>query len=346
MQINSFNHFRAVSIIFIVAGHSYGAVGMESDNLFDMSIKNLVTGGTSFFVFISGLLFHHVFYPKYHYKKFMAMKISNVFFPYMILGLVPVFLYVLMKKDGFDGYFLPTGVGVINEYLIPTLKYYGTGKFLIPYWYVPFIMVTFSLSPIHIRYIKLDLKLQMLIVLLSSFVSILIHRPIENISVIQSVIYFTPVYLIGITASIHKENIYQYLQGKEIYLFIIAIMLAVFQAYLGNSGNYHFSAFEYGGLDLMFFQKLALCFFFMAWLNKFEKLNNSLLHSISSTSFTIFFIHPFILWALLKFKFDFLKQDSWIVFIIFVVVLTASCIVVAKLFKKVFPQRSRYLIGY
>jgi surface polysaccharide O-acyltransferase-like enzyme len=346
MQINSFNHFRAISIIFIVAGHSFGTVGMEIDNLFDISIKNLVVGGSSFFVFISGLLFHHIFYPKYQYKKFMVKKISNVLLPYMILGFVPVFLYVLMKKDVFDGYFLPIGVGAINEYLIPTLKYYGTGRFLTAYWYIPFIMVTFILSPIHIRYIKLGLKLQLLIVLLSSFVSVLIHRPIANISVIQSVIYFTPIYLIGITASIHKANIYQYLQGKEIYLFFIAIVLAIFQAYLGGSGNYHKPAFVYGGIDLMFFQKLVLCFFFMAWLNKFEKLNNSFLYDIASTSFTIFFMHPFILWALGKFKLDFIKQDSWVVFIIFVAVLTASCIVVAKLFKKVFPQRSRYLIGY
>jgi surface polysaccharide O-acyltransferase-like enzyme len=346
MQINSFNHFRAVSIIFIVAGHSLGTVGMEIDSLFDMTIQNLFQGGTSLFVFVSGFLFHHVFYPKYQYKEFMIKKVSHVFVPYMILGFFPVLLYVLLRKDGFDGYFLPTGVGVINEYLIPTLKYYGTGRFLEAYWYIPFIMVTFSLSPIHMKYVKLNLKLQILIVLLASFVSILIHRPIENISVIQNVIYFTPVYLMGINASIHKENIYQHLQGKEIYLFVIVIMLAVFQAYLGNSGSYHFSAFEYGGIDLMFFQKLALCFFFMVWLNKFEKLNNALLHSIASTSFTIFFIHPFILLILSKFKFDFLKQDSWIVFIIFVAVLTASCVLIAKLFKKLFPQSSRYLIGY
>jgi hypothetical protein len=43
MQINSFTHFRAVSILFIVASHSYGAAGMKLDNLFDMSIKNLLS---------------------------------------------------------------------------------------------------------------------------------------------------------------------------------------------------------------------------------------------------------------------------------------------------------------
>jgi surface polysaccharide O-acyltransferase-like enzyme len=264
----------------------------------------------------------------------------------MILGFTPIFFYILMKNPRSDGYFLPTGVGVINEYLIPALKYYGTGKFLVAYWYIPFIMVTFFLSPIHIKYIKLDLKLQILIILLSSFISLLIHRPINHIAVLQSVIYFTPVYLIGITASIHREKIYKHLQGKDIYLFIIAIILAVFQAYLGKTGNYHSSGFEYRGIDLMFLQKLVLCFFFMAWLHRFEKLNNSLIHCISSTSFSIFFIHSFIIWTFAKLKIDFLKQDSWIALIIFTVVVTALCIVIAKLIKKVFPKRSKYLIGY
>jgi peptidoglycan/LPS O-acetylase OafA/YrhL len=177
-------------------------------------------------------------------------------------------------------------------------------------------------------------------------VSVLIHRPIDNIFVIQSVIYFTPIYLIGITASIHKENIYRYLQGKEIYLLLIVITLAVFQAYIGQSGNYHKPPFSYGGIDLMFFQKLTLCFFFMAWLNRFETYNSSIIDAVAATSFTVFFIHPFILVILGRLRFDQLELNSWIEFAILVAVVTASCVVVANLVKKVFPKHSRYLVGY
>lgn len=98
MEVNSFNHFRAIAILFIIAGHSFGAVGMVFDHLYELSIRNFIAGGTSLFVFISGFLFHHVFYPKFQYKKFLIQKCYNVLLPYLILGLYPVFFYVLIQK--------------------------------------------------------------------------------------------------------------------------------------------------------------------------------------------------------------------------------------------------------
>jgi surface polysaccharide O-acyltransferase-like enzyme len=346
MRINAINHFRAVSIVFIVAGHSFYTVGMEIDSLLDITIKNLVDGGTSLFVFISGFLFHHIYSKGFQYKHFMVKKFSYVLLPYLILGFIPVFFKVVIKNDNLDGYFLPSNAGVIYEYLVPALKYYVTGGFLIAYWYIPFIIATFALSPIHIKYIELGLKSQILIVLLGSLVSILIHRPIGNILVIQSVIYFTPLYLVGILTSIHKENIYRHLEGKEIYLLLVVIILAVFQAYIGQSGNYHKTAFEFSGIDLMFFQKLVLCFFFMAWLHNFEMYNNRFIDALASTSFGVFFIHPFVLNFLSRLNLDLLELDSWLGLSIFVAVLTLSCVLVAKLIKKTLPIHSRYFVGY
>jgi surface polysaccharide O-acyltransferase-like enzyme len=346
MQINSFNHFRAIAIIFIIAGHSFGSVGMEFNTLLDVSIKNIITGGTSLFVFISGLLFHHVFYQKYHYKNFFIKKCTNVLIPYLILGFIPILLRVIIKKDGFDEYFLPIGTGIINEYLVPSLKYYMSGRFLNAYWYIPFIMVTFAFSPLHVIYIKASLNLQLLFIFSLSIVSILIHRPIDNINVFQSVLYFTPIYLIGITVSIHKERVYEYLKGKDIHLLSIVIIIAVFQSYLGFEGNYHKQAFEYGGIDLIYFQKIALCFFLMIWLSRFEEFNNKAIHSLAATSFTAFFIHPFILWFLNKLNFDFMDVNSWVLYVLFVATISVICIFIAKLSKKIMPQYSRYIVGY
>jgi surface polysaccharide O-acyltransferase-like enzyme len=346
MLINSFNHFRAVAIIFIIAGHSFGAAGMEFNTLLDVSIKNIITGGTSLFVFISGLLFHHVFYQKYHYKKFLVKKCFNVLIPYLILGFIPIVLFVIMKRDAFDGYFTPNGSGIINEYLVPTLKYYMSGRFLTGFWYIPFIMVTFALSPIHIKYIKTRVRFQLLFIFAFSIVSILIHRPVANINTFQSVLYYTPIYLTGITVSIHKEKVYEYLKGKEVYLLSTVILIAIVQSYLGFEGNYHKPPFEYGGIDLIYFQKIVLCFFFMIWLNRFEKLNNRAIHSLAATSFTAFFIHPFILWFLLKLNFDFIHADSWAVHVLLVGTICVACIFIAMLAKKLLPKHSRYIVGY
>ena len=61
MKLNSFSHFRAVSIVFIVAGHALFTMGMQIDLFVERFFSNLIMGGTGLFVFISGFLFHHVF---------------------------------------------------------------------------------------------------------------------------------------------------------------------------------------------------------------------------------------------------------------------------------------------
>lgn len=346
MHINSFNHFRAISILLIIAGHCLYALGLEFDNIFEKTFMNLITGGTSLFVFISGFLFHHVFYKKYNFKKFFAKKLTNVFVPYLILGLIPVSWYVLGESGWYDGYFLPTGTGVTDELIVPTLKYYTSGRFLMAYWYIPFIVTTFLVSPLHILYVKLNLHSQLLIIFGFSIISLLIHRPIGNIGLAQSVIYFTPLYLIGITTSINKVNIYKYLAGKEPYLLSIVVALAVLQTFSGVESNYHKSALEYGGVDLMFLQKIALCFFFMVWLHRFEMYKNSNLQLVAETSFALFFIHPIVLKLISRLRLDLLMADSWLIYFLFFIAVTVICVLAAKLCKRVLHQNSKYLIGY
>lgn len=307
---------------------------------------NVVTGGTSLFVFISGFLFHHVFYQKYQFRKFFTKKFTNVFVPYFMLGLVPVFWYVLTGNKWYEGYFLPTGTGIVNEYIVPTMKYYMSGRFLLAYWYIPFIMATFLASPLHVLYVKLNLHLQLSVIFAFSTISVLIHRPVDNINLVQSVIYFTPLYLIGITASINKVDIYRYLDGKDLYLLFIVISLAVLQSFFGIESNYHKAAFEYAGVDLMYFQKIALCFFFMAWLNRFETYKNSKIQMIAEASFALFFIHPIVLKVISRSGIDFIRVDSWFIYILFVIAVTIACVLVAKLCKRILGKYSRYLIGY
>ena len=136
------------------------------------------------------------------------------------------------------------------------------------------------------------------------------------------------------------------MKGKEIYLLCIVILFAVFQSYLGIMGNYSKQPFEYDGIDLMYFQKIALCFFFMIWLSRFETCNSKVIHSLAATSFTAFFIHPFILGFLNKLDFEFMLVNSWAVYLFFVCTISLVCILIAKLVKKVLPKHSRYIIGY
>lgn len=345
-HINSIHHFRAISIVLIIAGHCIYSTGLKLDSLAEYSVANLVLGATSFFVFISGFLFHQVFYPKFRYKKFMLKKAGYVFLPYLILGMLPIYYHLSQNSNWFSGYFLPDGNGMVNEYLIPITKYYVSGRFVNAYWYIPFILAVFALSPLHIKYISLNFKTQLSLIVVFSMISIFLHRPVSNLIVWQSVLYFTPIYLIGISASMHREYIYQLLRGREWYLLGLAVLFAAYQAKLGHLSNYHKSPFHYAGIDLMYFQKVMLCLFFMCVLNRYETFNSKLIDIIATTSFAAFFIHPLILFYAPRLGIRFMQFDSWLYFVFFVAALTAVCLILSMFFKKVFSKHSKFVFGY
>jgi len=94
MYINSINYFRGIAIIIIVAGHCLTLSNFSYNSFFGITILNLTQGGTSLFVFISGFLFHHIFYQYFDFKKFMLKKIKYVLSPYIFLSsLVIIFTF-------------------------------------------------------------------------------------------------------------------------------------------------------------------------------------------------------------------------------------------------------------
>jgi len=346
MFLNSINHFRAIAIVFIVTGHCFRLTNITFDSPTENIIRTLVDGGTTLFVFISGFLFHYVFYEKYQYRSFIIKKIKNVFVPYLILSALPIINDIINKKPYFGGYFLPSDTGFLYEYLVPTLKYYVTGRHFTAYWYIPFIMITFLMSPVHIWFIEQKTKFQILIVIFFVIISSLIHRPPWLLNVFQHVVYYFPIYLIGILCSMNKEKIYLKLEGKELYLLVSVFLLAIIQVAFGQTGNYYKAAFAYNGLDLMIFQKIILSVFFMVWLHRFENIKKQFISVVASTSFTIFFIHPIILRSFAIMDLTITSQEPWLFFPLIVIMIILVCIALALVLKKLLPKYSRYITGY
>ena len=357
MFLVSINYFRAISILIIVTGHCYDIAGIDINSLtFGENIAvNLITGGTTLFVFISGFLFHYIFIPRYEYKKFISGKIKNVLIPYLILSLPVILLY--LNGIGQAPYFLPEATGIFDRYFIPFIKYYWSGSTVIGYWYIPFIMITFSMAPLHVRFSRQSTTIQLVIITTFLAISAVLHRPIDNIFVFQEVLYFFPVYLIGISCSIHREKIYALMNNNELYLLFIVISLAIFEALIGKQGNYHKAAFSLNGIDIMLFQKIILSLFFMVWLHRFEKTSIKIIEIIAATSFSIFFIHGYLI-SLTKREFEnlgilsldaFTKQlhfSPWVNLTLIVITFVLISSLIAIGLKKIIPKYSRYLTGY
>lgn len=350
MRITSFEYFRGIAILFIVAGHSYSNWYINSFH--EKVIANLISGGTVLFVFISGFFFHHVFYNRFVYRNYFIKRSSHVFIPYCILSLAGFSYFILTKTP------LPMaealGIKAIppeHEYLQILTVYFWTGRIAVSYWFIPFIILIFLAAPLFYRFVKLPTAVQYTLIGFFLIVSMLIHRPTFNLSPVHSFIYFIPVYLIGIISSIKKDQVFKFIETKARLLALMVLAMATFQAaFYEKWGNFvKADMFAYAGLDIMIVQKLLMCFFWVALLKKFENSNFQIIELLASASFAIFFLHPWIYMALDKCFISKGLLDAFpggVTFLSVAPLVVSLTLLLAVAIKSLFKQKSRLLIGW
>lgn len=340
MRLSSISYFRAIAIILIVAGHCYPTVDLELVSWPTRYAANLLTGGTTFFVFISGYMFNHVFAPRFEYRQFMAAKCRNVLMPYLALA-VPMSIYFVLRH--------PQDMAEVlgpADPALQTVKALATGYPLVGYWFIPFILVMFLASPLHMRFIALAPMVRVAIVFLSLIVALFVQRPVENLNVFQSVLYFTPVYLIGILASIYREPVLAALRGREYLLFAMAFAIAAVQTSMGLQGNGHKPMFTFAGIDLMLLQKLFLTIAIYATLERCSVLHSQSLLLVSEASFAIFFLHPIVLILLGWVHATHLTGWPWVDLVLVSMETVMICVAIAVTARRFLSHRSRLLLGY
>ncbi len=346
MFFKSFEYLRGIAIVIIVAGHCFGISGWTFHSIPERTIANVISSGTSLFVFISGFLFHQVFYPRFHYTRFLLKKCTKVYLPYLFCASAALVL-MFTTKDYFPDNFVGHSMSIWDRYVRPTLLSLLTGGHFEPYWYVPFIMIIFICSPLFIRFIHLHRTTRILLTTCCLIISALVQRPENNIFVPQSVIFFTPIYMVGILCSMEKDWIYSFFAGKILWLIAAVFGLAFLESLVyQGAGSYHSPAFAYNGFDINLFQKLALCLLAMVALNRYEKSENFLLSTLAASSFAIFFIHGWIIWIIghIEVAHGF-KGNSWLLLPMSIFVYAAS-FGVAWTIKKLTGRYSMMLIGW
>lgn len=353
MRLNSLDYFRGIAILFIVAGHSFGS--WEINSLSEKILKNIISEGTVLFVFISGFLFHHIFFKNFNYKTFMIKKIKNVLIPFVVLTTL-AFVYYFFSSRPFPHLDqLSYKLGIDNvfswyEFFELWIVYLWTGLISVAYWYVPFIFIVFSISPLVNVYIKLSLVTRVIIFFGFLIISMFVHRPADNLSTLHNVIYFIPIYLLGVNCSISRDHVFNFLRGKGLVLaamvFFLAVIQAVYFDFVGSFGKK--DLFSYNGIDILIVQKILMCYFFISVLLRYESKSIPVLKLLATTSFAIYFIHPWVLAILNRIKFSsyllFLPEIfKWLVTFLVVVIIS---LLIAHLFKFILKANSKYIVGW
>lgn len=355
MRLNQFDYFRAIAILIIVAGHCIYDV-IKVDTFFEKVLVNLIYGGTAFFVFISGFFFHHVFYKKFNYQAFMLKKVQNVVCPYIIITTIAMVLYLFTHPylNNWTAKEVAQASVSVYQTIVLYFEYLLFGGISAQFWYMPFIIIIFLMSPIFIGFIKLPRHLQWLTFSILFFNSILIWRPETHLSPWHHVLYYTPIYLLGIICSIYRERFLSMIEGKAWLFGLSALTLAVIQvAFFGVVGHFEKSQpFTFTGFDIMLIQEVLIGMSILAILQRYENKEISLLKILAAASFAIYFLHEFVklvikgVFVRLNIWDNFSRMPESVAWLFLVAVITLLSLASAWLVKKSFKTRSKYLVGW
>jgi peptidoglycan/LPS O-acetylase OafA/YrhL len=352
--LNSLNHYRAIAIIFILAVHVKFISDVNLDSYTSRFFFNIMTGSTINFSFISGFLFYLVLYKRYKYFTFFKARVERFLKPYLFLSILPILFCLVTNPMYWDN----SSLANIDEnsgafwYLISAFKYLFTGAHIMAYWYIPLVMVMALISPLYVGFIKLKLKHQLIIFSALLLISSFVQRPYERtflFQAIQSLIYFTPFYLMGLICAIHKDKLYEVLKGKDIYLFVIVVLFIFLQTSMGDVGLYRSEFLTYSGVDILVYKMVFVCLFFMIWLHRFEHLRSNFINALANTSFAIYFLHVYILKLLLTVKiyFNLSFENYWVLaYFCIIILLVGLSMSVAIGINKLLPNHSFLLIGF
>ncbi|MCP8690334.1 acyltransferase family protein [Marinobacterium sedimentorum] len=337
-----FDYLRGIAILVIILGHAV----VNVDRTLPLALQNLFAGGTAVFVFISGFFFHSVFYRRFEYGDFMRKKVQNVFYPFLVISLVALLplMQIWLGKPGMT----------VAKFVENIYWQVNDGYILYPHWYIPFVMTLFALSPLYLLFIRASLVARLLLLLEFALMAMLVHRPLGNANVLQSLVYFTPYYLVGILYSMH----FAVLNRHHRLIFAVSLLgvslFVVLQTLVfPHLANYHKAALTFNGVDLMFWQKLFLCIVlleFASWLT--TRPEKPWLLQVSAASFALFFIHPMVLTQVHNLLLPGLKTMhpgalvNLAATLLSLLLATAGSYAVAWLVRRTWPRHSRMLIGW
>lgn len=342
MFYHGINNFRALAIFLIVFGHCYWISNWQPQSMAARVYWYLIPGGTFFFAFISGFLFAHLNVPVFSYIEFIQKKFRNIALPYLIISLLPI-CYAVVSH--YPGYFVDDRSGVYYQYLLPAVSYLFTGRVFTGYWYIPFIMLVFLLSPLLVRFYRAAHPLQISLTALLLCASIFIHRPVDNLNPLQSLAYFLPVFMAGMVFQKH----FNWLKSRYLWLpwllLLLSLLLSVYQsAFLGVVHNSHKAFFELQGPDLKVIEKMLQAVAVLMLFERYWHKRHAFIDLIASASFSIFFLHPLVIAVTKRVLQD--RYSGFIYWHVLTIAVFSCTLLLTLLMKKLLGANSRPVIGW
>ena len=344
MYLSHINSLRALAILGIVAGHSAGFFSWQENPFTHNALKDLAANGSVIFVFISGYLFHHLS-TRFQYAQYLLKKTKYVLVPYLLVS-IPAIVYGVFWNDA--GAVISDLAGTSRTYQIFWFYLHGETQINYPLWFIPVILSYYVAAPVFRMFIRYPTLYWLIPVLLP--ISLVAHRPnFPNPDLLHSLLYFLSAYVLGMFSSQFRDKVDLLLEKYLEVLFLIFISHFLTHLFLaGHHGNYHVKhifSLEKGYIDWLFLQKIALTFLLLGLVKRYDSLLAKATRYIGEASFSIYFLHAYLLYALKvgvrwqTFEGNLIK---WILLSASIATLSVG---ITRFVQKIFGKKSRLLIG-
>lgn len=351
-------YFRAVAILLIVCGHTYALSWthfVDEDPQTSVTWLNvipaLITGGTAYFVFISGFLYRQVFYGRTPYGEFMRKKALYVGLPYFILA-TPL-AFVEMGLGAFTVTASKEGVAYGHSSFVDFIVLFSTGRMVTAYWYIPFIFIVFLASPLFDRFIGLSKGWRAAVFAAAIGLALWVVRPADNLNPVHSFLYFANFYMFGILFCEYRKPIMDLITRPIVIAALSALVLAIavtqamVQHVPGNLERLPTDGWGPVGLDLMLVQKYVGILLLCATLARWGGLLAKPFGFVADISFGLFFVHGIVIAILMRMPASLSPHVGHPIadLAIYSAVVIAISMAIVVIAKQITGKYSRYIIG-
>jgi membrane-bound acyltransferase YfiQ involved in biofilm formation len=345
------HHFRGIAILLVVISHVIVvpvATGRNTGVYY--WLYRLTTNVTVFFVLISGFLFQYIHDHRGRgYWATLGKKLRNIYLPMLIMSLPALLIFTWPALDALELDSVGKQVGRVAYRL-------ALGQYLRPFWYIPFIMTMFVISPLLLKLIKLRGAI-MIIILWAAGSVYCFPRSAGQLP--SEIFYFAPLFTLGAWMSYHYDSLGPKL-GRHWWVYgIVAVGAMVL---LGGAIPFHApervmvlnvipvniraAAGIPSILGCVFKTSLALAFW--GFLRRFEETPMPILDRFATYSFGIYFVHSYFLALGIQYASRLLPAGytgGLVALLAYCIAVPICCLWISMLIKLIFRRYARYIAG-
>ncbi|TPV96806.1 MAG: acyltransferase [Myxococcales bacterium FL481] len=349
VRLRSIDYFRAIAIVSVLTRHAWDLFEWDESLASTRLLVAIVAHGSVLFMFVAGFLFQHLL-DRYEYRSYLRRKVRNVVAPYVFCSIPALFWQYWFQWGIFDGGAdrdLLSAAGVV-------LRALATGQHMfVPYWFMPLIFVIYGLAPM---FQAIDRRPRAyLIVPLLLVMAGFAQRPITLTDVPRNLVFYVPVYLLGMAASHYRREFASFVRRHSLWTVgvVVGLHAADFLWGLpGSATSEGLFTMERHPFDINLLAKAATAVAMVGGLEKLAEVAprwfDRVMNELAATSFGLYFLHMYLVsyvWVRIAPAVGGKPDGTGTLLVVGAIGLTVATYLVVRAGKWAFGRRSRYFLG-